>query len=142
MWHDVIYLSRDIYFFTYKKIMGRKKELTAKQCGAIFYCCQRGDSYQKIADIIGCEKITVFDTLKRYAKTGSMKSKSRSERPYLINNNQRKRLKRLVTNDKAQNRRLCASGVKKLWKKKTEQKVSVNTIRHTLYSVGLNNYVA
>ena len=71
-----------------------------------------------------------------------MKSKSRSGRPYLINNNQCKRLKRLVTNDKAQNQRLCASGVKKLWKKKTEQKVSVNTIRHTLYSVGLNNYVA
>src|SRR6266498_5488778 len=71
-----------------------------------------------------------------------MKSKSRSERSYLINNNQRKRLKRLVTNDKAQNRRLCASGVKKLWKKKTEQEVSVNTIRRTLYSVGLNNHIA
>ena len=94
--------------------MGRKKELTAEQRGAIFYCRQRGDSYQKIADIVGCGKITVFDTLKRYAKTGLMKSKFRSGRPYLINNNQRKRLKRLVTNDKAQNQRLCASGIKKL----------------------------
>src|SRR6266540_340380 len=142
MWHDVICLSRDIYFFTHKKIMGRKKELTAEQREAIFYCRQRGDSYQKIADIVGCGKITVFDTLKRYAKTGSIKSKSQSGRPYLINNNQRKQLKRLVTNDKAQNRRLYASEVKKLWKKKTEQEVSVNTIRYTLYSVGLNNRVA
>ena len=141
MWHDVICLSRDFYFFTRKKIMGRKKELTAEQHGAIFYYRQHGDSYQKIADTVGCGKTTVFDTLKRYAKTGSMKSRSRSGRPYLINNNQRKWLKRLVTNDKTQNRRLCASGVKKLWKKKTEQDVSENTIRHALYSVGLNNRI-
>ena len=44
--------------------MERKKKLTAEQRGAIFYCRQRGDSYQKIADIVGCEKTTVFDTLK------------------------------------------------------------------------------
>ena len=94
--------------------MGRKKELTAKQCEAIFYCCQRRDSYQKIADTVGCEKTTIFDILKRYAKTGSMKSKSRFGRPYLINNNQCKWLKCLVTNDKTQNWRLCASEVKKL----------------------------
>ncbi len=56
--------------------MGRKKELTAEECGAIFYCRQRGDSYQKIADTVGCEKITIFDILKRYAKTDSIKSKS------------------------------------------------------------------
>jgi len=56
--------------------MGRKKELTVKQHEAIFYYHQRGDSYQKIADTVGCEKITIFDILKRYAKTDSIKSKS------------------------------------------------------------------
>ncbi len=48
----------------------------------------------------------------------------------------------MVTNDKTQNQRLCAFGVKKLWKKKTEQDISENTIHHTLYSVGLNNRIA
>jgi transposase len=70
-----------------------------------------------------------------------MESKFRSGRSCLINNNQRDRLKRLVTNDTTQNWRLCASGVKELWEKKTGQDVSVNTIRRALYSVGLKNCV-
>ena len=70
-----------------------------------------------------------------------MESKFRSERSCLINNNQRDRLKRLVTNDTTQNRRLYASRVKELWGKKTGQDVSVNTICHVLYSVGLKNCV-
>jgi transposase len=121
--------------------MGNKNELTTEQRGAIFYCRQRGDSYKKISETVGCGKTTVFDTLKRYNETGSMDSKCRSGRPYLINNNQIKRLKRLVTNKKTQNRRLCATGVKELWKKKTGQNVSVNTTRRALYSLGLRNCI-
>jgi len=44
--------------------MGKKNELTAEQCGVIFYCRQCGDSYEKIAKTVECEKTTVFDTLK------------------------------------------------------------------------------
>ena len=94
--------------------MGKKNELTVEQCGAIFYCHQCGDSYKKIAKTVKCKKTTVFDTLKRYNKTGSMESKFRSRQSCLINNNQHNRLKHLVTNDTTQNWRLCASGVKEL----------------------------
>src|SRR5215204_2315649 len=98
--NHLIYLLRHA---SQKKKMGNKNELTTEQRGAIFYCRQRGDSYKKISETVGCGKTTVFDTLKRYNETGSMDSKCRSERSYLINNNQIKRLKRLVTNKKTQN---------------------------------------
>jgi len=51
--------------------MGKKKELTAEQYGAILYGHKRGDSYQKIADNVQCGKTTVHDAIKRFKKTGS-----------------------------------------------------------------------
>lgn len=122
--------------------MGRKKELTTEQRGTIVYCRQRGDSYRSIAKTVGCGLATIYDTLKRHSETGSTSSKSRSGRPRLLNDRQSNRLKKLVTNDKTQNRRLCAAGIQKLWQKKTDNNVSLHTIRRTLYSVGLKNCIA
>ncbi len=76
------------------------KELTTEQRGGIIFCRQRGDSYRTIAATIGCGLSTVFDTLKRMDDTGTVNSKLRSGRPPLIKSSQRKRLKRVVTNDK------------------------------------------
>jgi transposase len=122
--------------------MGYKKELTAEERGTIFYCRKRGDSYRKIAKTVGCVLSTVHSTLKRHAELGSTSSRSRSGRPRLLESRQRDRLKRLVTNDKMPNRRLCAVGVQNLWQKKTGQIVSVDTIRRSLHSVGLRNRIA
>lgn len=122
--------------------MGKNNELTAEQRGAIFYLRKNGNSYNQIAETVGCGKTTVYDTLKRHAETGSIDSKPRPGRPRLIDVTNRNRLKRLVTNEKAQNRRLCATGIKELWKKKTSQNVSEITIRRTLHSLGLRSCVA
>jgi len=118
-----------------------KKELTAAQRGAILYGHQRGDSCRKIAETVHCSKSAVCNTLKRYTETGSTDSRPRKGRPKLFNTPQRTQLKRLVTNDKTKNRRLCAAGIQALWKKKTTQEASTPTIRRTLHSIGLRNCV-
>ena len=122
--------------------MGRNQELTKEQRGAILYCHQRGDSYRTIAETVNCGVSTVFDTLKRFGDTRSTSSKLRSGRPPLIKESQRNQLKKLVTNDKLNNRRLCTAGVQQLWKKKTGQDVSDRTIGRTLCSLGLRNCLA
>ena len=50
--------------------MGRNKELTEAQRGAILYCRKRGDKLCTIAETVGCGVTTVRDTLKRHAETG------------------------------------------------------------------------
>lgn len=122
--------------------MGKKKELSAAQRGTIFYCHQRGDSNRTIAKTVGCDPSTVSTTLKRYAETGSLVSKTRSGRPHLIGKQQSQELKRLVTDKRSRNRRLCTAGVQALWKKKTGKNVSARTIGRRLRTMGLNNCVA
>ncbi|CAI2201452.1 14361_t:CDS:1, partial [Funneliformis geosporum] len=51
--------------------MVKTKELNAEQYRAILYSHKRGDSYQKIADIVQCGKTTVHDAIKRFKETGS-----------------------------------------------------------------------
>src|SRR5688572_14280130 len=98
--------------------MEKNNELTVEQRDVIFYLRKNGNSYNQIAETVGYNKTTVYDTLKRHAETGSIDSKPRSRRLHLINVINRNRLKHLITNEKAQNRRLCATGIKELWKKK------------------------
>jgi len=121
--------------------MTKKKELTEAQRGAIIYCRQRGDTISSIAKTVGCGRTTVHDTVKRYAETGRAQSKKRSGRPLALNTPQRERLKRLVTKT-TKNRRLCAAGVKNLWKAKTGQEVCTRTVRRALHSTGLRNCIA
>jgi len=90
---------------------------------------------------IECKKITVFDILKWHDDIGSIESKFWSRWPCLINSNQYKQIKYLIINDKTQNWWLCVSGIKELWKKKIKQNVSINTIRHSLYSIRLKNCI-
>src|SRR4051794_26122820 len=93
--------------------MGRKKQLSTPQRGAILYGYDRGDSYSTIADAVGYGRTTVFDLVKCVAETGSSSPKSRSGRPVF----QRKHLKGLMTDTRKQSRRLCARRVQALWVK-------------------------
>ena len=124
------------------KITIMTNKLIKEQRETIFYCHQRGDSYRKISVTVGCGVSTVFDTLKRIDDTGTTDSRSRSGRPPLIESLQRNRLKKLVTNDKGKNCRLCTAEIQQLWKKKTGQDVSTRTIGRTLRDVGLKNCLA
>ena len=121
--------------------MVKKKELNEAQRGTIIYCRQRGDTLVSIAKTVGCGETTVRDTLKRYAEIGRTQSKKRSGRPPALNTMQSRRLKRLVTKT-AKNRRLCAAGVKSLWKAKTGQEICTRTVRRVLHATGLRNCVA
>ena len=97
--------------------MGRNKELTEAQRGAIIYCRKRGDKLCAIAKTVSCGVTTVRDTLKRHAETGHTQSRKRSGRPPLLDSADRQRLKRLVTR-KAEYRRLCKAAVQRVWLKK------------------------
>jgi len=127
---------------TYLFAMGMKKELTVAQRGTIFYCQQRGDSYRKIADTVGCSLSTVAFTIKRHKETNSFKSRKRSGRPLLMDSFERRLLKRLVTRRNAQNRRLCTGGVQTLWRETTKRRISIRTIGRVLRSMGLRNCLA
>ena len=121
--------------------MGRNKELTEAQRGAIIYCRKRGDKLCAIAKTVGCGVTTVRDTLKRHAETGHTQSRKRSGRPPLLDSADRQRLKRLVTR-KAEYRRLCKAAVQRVWLKKTGKKVSGHTVSRALRSAGLRNCIA
>ena len=84
--------------------MGKNNELTVEQRDAIFYFRKNSNSYNQIAETVGYGKTTVYDTLKRHAKTGSIDSKPCLRQLCLIDITNRNRLKCLVTNEKAQNR--------------------------------------
>ena len=119
--------------------MGKRKELSVAQRGAILYCNQRGDSCRVIDKAVGCHPATVSSTLKRYAETGSLASKSRVRCPHLIKPTQCKELKKLVTHGR---RHLCTAAIWNEWKKKTNENVSVRTIGRELRSLGLTNCLA
>jgi transposase len=121
--------------------MGRKKELTAEQYGAIIYGYKRGDSYQKIADNVQCGKTTVHDTIKRFNNTGSAIPNKRCGPKPLFDSKAQASLKKFITQN-SKNRRLTAHKIQELWIKKKKRKVSIVTIRRTLRKVGLRSCVA
>ncbi|CAJ0909597.1 11440_t:CDS:2, partial [Entrophospora sp. SA101] len=115
--------------------MGKKKELTAEQYGAILYGHKRGDSYQKIADNVQCGKTTVHDAIKRFKKMGSAIPKKHCGPKPLFDSNAQASLKKIVTQN-SKHRRLTTHKIQELWIKKKKKKVSTVTIRRTLKKVG------
>jgi len=120
--------------------MGKGKELTESQKGAILYGHQLGHSCRKIAETVGCGPSAVSACIRRYKTTGSTDTKPRSGRPRLFTTPNCNQLKRLVT--KKNNRRKCTREVQALWKEKSGQDASTPTIRRTLHIIGLNNCAA
>jgi transposase len=101
--------------------MGKKKELTAEQYEAIIYGYKRGDSYQKIADNVQCDKTTVHDTIKRFNNTGSAIPKKRCGLKPLFDSKAQASLKKFVTQN-SKNRHLTAHKIQELWIKKKKRK--------------------
>lgn len=122
--------------------MGMKKELTVAQRGTIFYCQQRGDSYRKIAETVGCSPSTVTFTLKRHKETNSFESRKRSGRPPLLDRFEQRLLKQLVTKKNARHRRLCTAGIQTIWREKSKKRISIRTVGRALRSMGLRNCLA
>ncbi|CAJ0840385.1 17480_t:CDS:2, partial [Entrophospora sp. SA101] len=115
--------------------MGKKKELTAEQYGAILYGHKRGDSYQKIADNVQCGKTTVHDAIKHFKKMGSAIPKKCCGPKPLFDSNAQASLKKIITQN-SKHRRLTTHKIQELWIKKKKKKVSTVTIRRTLKKVG------
>jgi transposase len=117
-----------------------RKELTSTQRAIIRYAREQGETFQTIADKIGCGKTTVGDTLRRLEATGTTSPQKRSGRPKLFDERKQASLKRLTTTGK--NRRLTASQLQALWEKKTGETISLRTIRRTLKTSGLRSCAA
>ncbi|CAI2195957.1 5720_t:CDS:2 [Funneliformis geosporum] len=115
--------------------MVKTKKLNAEQYGAILYSHKQGDSYQKIADIVQCGKITVYDAIKRFKEIGSAIPKKRCGLKPPFNSNAQSLLKKIVTQN-SKYHRLTTQKIQELWTKK-KKKVSTVTIRRTLKKVSL-----
>jgi transposase len=96
-------------------------------------------SYSAIADIIECSKSAVGKAAKRFRQTGTFKQGKHSGRPPLLNTPKRQQLKSLVLE---QNRHLSAKQITTLFKSRTTQDASINTIRKALYKEGLHSRIA
>src|SRR3954468_5599731 len=94
--------------------MGKSKELTQGQRGAIVYGYLCKDSYQTIANTVGCGKTTVYDILKRLEKTGATTPKKRQGRKPVFDSPAQAELKELITQD-AEHRRLCLRKITTVW---------------------------
>ena len=115
-------------------------QLTIIQRANIMFAREQGDSYQTIANKVGCGKSTVHNTLHRLENTGTTSPGKRSGRPKIFNKKSQAMLKRLVMKDKK--RCSSLSQIKTSWEKKSKTSVSINTIHQTLHDAGLHNCVA
>jgi transposase len=115
-------------------------QLSAIQRANIVFAWEQGDSYQTIANKVGCGKSTVRDIIRRLEDTGTTSPRKRAGRPKIFNEKSQSSLKRLVTNDKK--RRLSLNQIKAAWEKKSKTSVCINTIRQTVHAAGLRSCVA
>jgi transposase len=116
------------------------KQLSAIQHAIILFARERGDSYQAIANQVGCGKTTVHDVLRRLKDTGTTSPRKRSGRPKIFNEKSKASLKRLAS--KRKNRRYTLKQIKAAWEKKSKTSVSGRTIRRRLHDVGLHSCIA
>jgi Transposase and inactivated derivatives len=120
--------------------MGKNKELTVEQRGAIIYGYLRKDSYRHIANLIGCGKTTVGSIIKEFCETGTVDSRiKRPGRPKSLTSIDRFNLKELVVNG---NRRLNLAQVTNLFSIKKKIHISKSTIRRTLHEENLKSCIA
>jgi transposase len=115
------------------------KQLSATQHALILYAREQGDSYQTIANKVGCGKSTVHDVFRRLEETGTTNPRKRSGRPKIFNQKSLASLKRLATKDKA--RRLTLRQVKIAWEKKSKKSLCADTIRQALHKTGLRSCI-
>jgi len=122
--------------------MGRRKDLTEDQRGAIIYGHQRGDSVRTIAVAVGCSKSIVQNIIQEYRQVGAeaKKTKKRPGRPRLLSLTDRENLKNLVTDG---NRRLNLTQITNLFNHQNKQKkISRSTVRRALHGEKLKSCVA
>src|SRR5687767_14337809 len=98
------------------------KQLSATQRANILFARDHGDSYQTIANKVGCGKSTVRDVFRRLEATGTTSPGKRSGQPKILNEKSQASLRRLVTKDK--NRRHSLSQIKTAWEKKSKTSLS------------------
>ncbi|CAG8743070.1 14889_t:CDS:2, partial [Cetraspora pellucida] len=90
-----------------------------------------GNSLATIAKNIKCSKTIVYNTLKRYAQTGSTMPRKCPGPKAIFNESALEELKKMIIQD-TKHHRLSLKEIQDLWKKEKNQKVSIFTIRYTL----------
>ena len=87
----------------------------------------------KIAKIFGVHRKTVTRTIQNYIDRKDLVAKNQGGRPKLINDENKKILKKLVK----QNNRKSAEQIKNKFNEKTSINVSTRTIRRTLHELNI-----
>lgn len=118
--------------------MGKNSELSIFERGQIIGLHKGGHNKAEISRILNRPESTIRRTIKEYGNANTPFSKKRSGRPSLLNNDDRKVLKEIVT----RNNKSSATEIQKKFSATTGQEVCVKTIRKNLHKIGFNSYQA
>ena len=119
--------------------MGRKKDVTDFQKGAIVTAKKLGHKNVDIAEAVGCSKTTVTRVLADH-KSGKI-TKKRPGRPRILTTPKRKALKSLIVKDKDSRRQNLSQITKAFAKMKEGDKVSERTIQRALADEGIRSCI-
>ena len=118
--------------------MVKKKKLSDFECGKVIGFYEAGDSERIISQKMGYGKTTIHNIIKKYCEKGVISVASRSGRPKILTDRDKRHLKAIVL----QTRRESVESIKEIFNESTGNKVSKNTVKRTLYEMGYNNYTA
>lgn len=98
---------------------------------------KQGNSYAKIAELVGSKKTTVHDTVKKFKATGVVKNMPRSGRPKKISSRNGNRIKRYVQQD----RFMSAKKVTNILENSVGLHVHPRTVNRFLQKEGFKSFV-
>lgn len=102
--------------------------------GQIIGLYKGGNSKVKISKILGFSRTTVIQTIQNYEERGNVVNLPRSGRPKKTNNDHKKVLKKIVS----ENNHKSAEIIKNKFNQKTGLQTSIYTIRRSLHDLKFN----
>jgi transposase len=118
--------------------MSERRELTEFERGQIIGAWKFGHSEREIEETIGHPKSTVHDTIERYRENGTVTSASRSGRPQILSDRDKRHLERIVRSNRQQTTRQIRNN----FVESSGTAVSFETVRRALWEAGYGSRVA
>ncbi len=115
-----------------------RKELTIQQRDQIIGAHLVGAKTAEIIEKLNCKKTTVYNTIKRYEESGSVRSSERTGRPILLDNNQKAIIYTIVKD----NRFFSLEEITNELKIRTSTNICTKTVRTYLHEDGYDSRVA
>jgi len=118
--------------------MSERRELTEFERGQIIGAWKFGHSEREIEETLGHPKSTVHDTIKRYRETSTVTPISRSGRPRILTDRDKRHIVRIVRS----NRQQTTQQIRNNFVESSGTVVSFATVRRALWEAGYNSRVA